>query len=247
MLLIDCGNTATKCRLIEQDKTWDNTFVMTQPLGVNALREFLKLHQPRDIYLSSVASEQMTTTVMLELQQNLPFAQVSQIFTQAKLGQVTNAYHEYYRLGVDRWLTLLAASAREEDDVIVIDAGSAITIDLLSRQYSHQGGAILPGFNTDQQRFINMFPTVDFDHPDIRNNQDPGRSSEACIQMTHFPISLQRIYQLVDEWIGLLQEPVKILLCGQDASLISEKLNRSHETVPDLVFQGMLQHIELQG
>ncbi len=247
MLLIDGGNTATKCRLIEQDKTWDNTFVLTQALGVDAFREFLKLHQPRDIHLSSVASEQMTATVMLELQQNLPFAEISQIFTQPKLGQVTNAYRDYNRLGVDRWLTLLAAYAREKVDTIIIDAGSAITIDLLSRQHSHLGGAILPGFNTDQQRFISMFPTVDFDHPDIRNNQDPGRSSEACIQMSHFPISLQRIYQLMDAWIALLQEPVKILLCGQDAPLISEELNRSHEIVPDLVFQGMLQHIELQG
>ncbi len=247
MLLIDCGNSATKCRLIEQDKTRDNSFILSQSLGVRAFREYLKLHQPREIYLSSVASEQMTDTVMLELQHNLPLAQISQIFSQLKLAQVTNAYYDYTRLGVDRWLTLLAADVREKTDVIIIDAGSAITIDLLSRKHSHLGGAILPGFNTGQQRFISMFPRVDFKHPDISNNKLPGRTSEACIQMVQFPITLARINQLVEEWIGLLQEPVKILLCGQDAPLISEQLNRPHEIVSDLVFQGMLQHIELQG
>ncbi len=247
MLLIDCGNSATKCRLIEQDKIQDNTFVLTQSPGVKGFQEFLKLHQPGEIYLSSVASEQMTDTLMLELLRNLPLAQISQIFSQPKFAQVTNAYHDYTRLGVDRWLTLLAAYVREKTDVIIIDAGSAITIDLLSRKHSHLGGAILPGFNTDQQRFISMFPQVDFKHPDISNNQSPGRSSEACIQMVQFPITLARVYQLVEEWVGLLQEPVKILLCGQDAPLISEQLNRPHEIVPDLVFQGMLQHIELQG
>jgi type III pantothenate kinase len=247
MLLIDCGNSATKCRLIDQDLTWDNTFVPGQSWEIKAFRDFLRLHQPGEIYIASVASEKMTDTVLHEIQTNLPVAHITRILTEPKLGQVTNAYHDYTRLGVDRWLTLLAADVREKTDVIIIDAGSAITIDLLSRQYSHLGGAILPGFKTDQQRFISMFPTLDFNHPDVSNNQAPGRSSEACIQMTQFPITLARIYQLLDEWIVLLQAPVKILLCGQDAPLISEQLERPHEIVSDLVFQGMLQHIQLQG
>jgi type III pantothenate kinase len=247
VLLIDCGNSATKCRLIDQDEILDDTFVLTQPAGKQAFREFLKLHQPHETYLASVASEQMTDTLILELQQSLPSGQITQIFTLPKLGNVSNAYADYNRLGVDRWLTLLAANVRGDADAIIIDAGSAITIDLLSRKLSHLGGAILPGFNTDQQRFINMFPTVDFSHPDISSNHAPGRSSEACIQLTQFPITLARIYQLLDEWIGLLQQPVEILLCGQDAALISEQLQRPHQIVSDLVFQGMLQHIELQG
>lgn len=247
MLLIDCGNTATKCRLIDHHQTLDRTFIASLSAGKQALRDFLKQHQPDEIYLASVASVQVTETVRLAIQQTLPDVRFRQILTLPLLGKVRNAYTDYTRLGVDRWLTLLAASARETADFMIIDAGSAITLDLLSRKHGHLGGAILPGFNTDRQRFISMFPGVDFTHPDIANNQTPGRSSEACIQMTQFPVTLEHIYQRVSAWISLLQEPVKILLCGQDAALISEQFARPHEVVPDLVFQGMLQQIELQG
>lgn len=246
MLLIDCGNSATKCRLIQDQQNWDNTFILTHSPSLRAFRDFLQLHQPRDIYLASVASDETTSLIMLELQKNLPFASITQFHTRAKSGRVKNAYQDYSRLGVDRWLTLLAAYKREHNDVVIIDAGSAITIDLLSRKHSHLGGAILPGFNTEKQRFINMFPAVDFNHPDISSNKLPGTTTEACIQMTHFPISFDRIRELLDEWLSLLQPPVKILLCGQDAGQISEQLNLAHENVPDLVFQGMLQQIQLQ-
>ena len=246
MLLIDCGNSATKCRLIVDQQCWDNTFILTQSPSLRAFRDFLKLHQPREIYLASVASDEITELVMRELSQSLPFAEITRLLTRAKLGRVKNAYQDYRRLGVDRWLTLLAAYKLASNDVVIIDAGSAITIDLLSRTSSHLGGAILPGFNTDRERFIRMFPSADFEHPDIASNDLPGRSTEACIQMSHFPVTFERINELLQDWIKLLKEPVKILLCGQDAGRISEQLERPHEVVSDLVFQGMLQQTQLQ-
>jgi type III pantothenate kinase len=247
MLLIDCGNSATKCRLIDEQMVSDEIFILTDAAGKQSLAAFLALTQPDQVYVASVASAKLTHSLMEQLLQILPRAQVRQLVTEPRVGEVTNAYADYTCLGVDRWLTLLAAQARESVDTIIIDAGSAITIDLLSQQHSHLGGAILPGFNTSRQRFIEMFPSVDFNHPDIAQNRLPGRSTEACIQMTEFPISVSYILQLVSEWSELLQQPLKILLCGQDAGLISAQLKQPFELVPDLVFQGMLQQIHLQG
>ena len=246
MLLIDCGNSATKCRLMRAQKSLDQICVLSTPSGERLFREFLLQYRPCDIYLSSVASAETTNRVLQEISQSLPNASITRLLTLAQAGRVRNAYQEYERLGVDRWLTLLAAEKYESADVVIIDAGSAITIDLLSRSHSHLGGAILPGFNTQRQRFIDMFPSADFTHPDIVNNDRPGRSTEACIQMTHFPITSERIHELLQSWITLLEQPVKILLCGQDAARISEYLDLPHDIVPDLVFQGMLQQIQLQ-
>lgn len=247
MLLIDCGNSATKCRLIKQGQSSDSVFRLSETSHKQLFRQFLQTHQPERIYLSSVASRHMTSSLKSELRKTLPLSHTIELHSLPELGGVINAYQDYTQLGVDRWLTLLAAYAQSQTDVIIIDAGSAITIDLLSRKHSHLGGAILPGFNTDRQRFISMFPQVDFNHPDILLDHEPGRSTAACLQMSEFPVTLARIRQLVTEWSERLEQPLKILLCGQDAGLISKKIGMPHEVVPDLVFQGMLQQIQLQG
>lgn len=57
---------------------------------------------------------------------------------------VRNGYREPWRLGADRWAALLAARAAQRD-VLVVDVGTALTIDLLEADGRHHGGAILPG------------------------------------------------------------------------------------------------------
>ena len=40
-----------------------------------------------------------------------------------------SSYAEPERMGVDRWLVMLAAHARNEGALCVIDAGTAVTVD----------------------------------------------------------------------------------------------------------------------
>jgi len=247
MLLIDCGNTAAKCRYIEGDKVADAMFKLADAGDRSSLIAFIQQHPGEHVYLASVASKQNTERLLRLLRTAGGVVEITQLETLPSLGGVTNAYEQYDQLGVDRWLTLLAADQRQSGDSMIIDAGSAITIDLLSKHHGHLGGAILPGFKTSRERFIGMFPAVDFNHPAIQYHQQPGRSTAACIQLQQIPVTVQTVEQLVFRWLPLLQEPVSILLCGQDSPRISRGLSLQHEVVADLVFQGMLQQIQLQG
>jgi type III pantothenate kinase len=59
---------------------------------------------------------------------------------------VINGYRVPQRLGVDRWLGLVAARDRyPASPVCVIGIGTAMTVDLLDRHGRHRGGAIAPG------------------------------------------------------------------------------------------------------
>jgi type III pantothenate kinase len=60
---------------------------------------------------------------------------------------VTNGYREVWRLGADRWVALIGARAslRRPRAACVVDAGTAITLDLLDADGRHRGGAIVPG------------------------------------------------------------------------------------------------------
>jgi len=57
---------------------------------------------------------------------------------------VRNGYREPWRLGADRWAALLAARSAQRD-VLLVDIGTAVTVDLLDASGRHHGGAILPG------------------------------------------------------------------------------------------------------
>ncbi|MFO1508087.1 MAG: type III pantothenate kinase [Lysobacterales bacterium] len=62
----------------------------------------------------------------------------------AALG-VRNGYADPARLGIDRFLGLVAARARIDDALVLASAGTAFTLDALAADGRHLGGLIIPG------------------------------------------------------------------------------------------------------
>lgn len=68
------------------------------------------------------------------------------IETSRRAAGVVTRYREPWRLGVDRFLGVIAAhQLAGSRGACVINAGTAVTIDLVDGQGVHRGGAILPG------------------------------------------------------------------------------------------------------
>jgi len=152
---------------------------------------------------------------------------------------VRNAYHAPGGLGADRWLGLLAARHLVAQDVIIVDAGSAITVDLMNSKGQHLGGAILPGFNTSLERFKQILHRADFNHPDISKNDEPGCSTEACIQIDYESTSEAVVERLIDRWYPRLATGAALIVTGGDAARLRQPRDREFRVVPDLVFEGM--------
>lgn len=67
-------------------------------------------------------------------------------YAQSKnLAGVTNGYKNAAQLGVDRWLVVVAAYAKTQTACMVIDCGTAITVDYIGADGVHLGGCIAPG------------------------------------------------------------------------------------------------------
>jgi len=65
----------------------------------------------------------------------------------AAAGALVNGYRDPEALGADRWANLQGARALlGAADVVVVDAGTAVTVDALRADGHHLGGAILPGY-----------------------------------------------------------------------------------------------------
>lgn len=133
-LLIDVGNTALKAAI------WQDGQIKSCELNV------LPWSQINEVVYASVGKSE-------QLNELLAQASVFQVpcFEAKVTKQLSNlscAYQQFHNLGIDRWLGLIAAfQLWPQQDCIVIDTGTATTIDVLTAQGQHLGGWILPGLD----------------------------------------------------------------------------------------------------
>ena len=247
MLLIDSGNSAIKCRLLQRGQQQDRRFPVYSDPDFSAFSEYLSLIKTSTIVLACVSVAETRQRIIELVRQYHPDAGFTELTSLPRLNGLRNGYHDFARLGVDRWLAMIALTPLNERDYIVIDAGSAITIDLVSRSQGHLGGAILPGFKTTAQRFRSLFPQVDFAILGSGKIISPGHDTTTCIDMSEAPYSVDGVLNLLNIWQELLLPPYEILLTGHDAALISAQLEHPHRIITDLVFAGMLKQIQLLG
>jgi len=158
------------------------------------------------------------------------------------------AYRDPSRLGVDRWLVLLAAHARQAGAVLIVDAGTAVTYDLLLADGTHLGGLILPGIEMMRAglfagtRISRPVPDAVIDQGmNETSAADPwGSDTATAIALG----SVQALGALADRLYERLAERGQgpgpaILLTGGDASRLAGVITRPCELVPDLVLQGL--------
>ncbi|MDA0680304.1 MAG: type III pantothenate kinase [Proteobacteria bacterium] len=60
---------------------------------------------------------------------------------------VHNGYRQPRQMGVDRWAAMIGARAEFKSALCIVDAGTAVTIDVLDRDGQHLGGQIIPGLH----------------------------------------------------------------------------------------------------
>lgn len=96
------------------------------------------------VMLASVASSVFNQELDGFLQQRWGLSAEPLVSAAAGSG-IVNAYAEPLRLGVDRWLAMVAARRLCVGPVCVVDCGTAVTVDRLDANGRHQGGLILPG------------------------------------------------------------------------------------------------------
>ena len=238
MILLDCGNRYLKAQFLEQGRLQASFAVEYQSGWWQRLASWVQGLPATDCYLASVLDAGRQAQLEQFLAQQFGVA-VTRFVSTAKVMDVTNGYRQPERLGDDRWMTLLAAREITTGNCIIIDAGSAITLDLLRADGQHLGGAILPGFNTSVAHFKNIFKYIDFDDPEIAETGQPGCSTEAAIHIDYGQTANEILPQLVNRWIKIFDDDATLLLAGGDAARVQRALEQQSRIVPDLVFRGM--------
>ena len=124
LLVIDIGNTRTKWALADSD---GNLSPMELCLNADISHAKFPISQVTKVVVSNVAGEQMANTITQLLQ---PLA-VHFVAATAQACGVKNQYAA--GLGADRWAALVAAWQLTKHATVVVNAGTAITIDALAQ------------------------------------------------------------------------------------------------------------------
>lgn len=144
MLLIDAGNSRIKWALVEGD-VWLRQGKLENAQVETLRNTFSDLPAPQKILASNVAGEHM----MQQLRTACAAWLCPIEFITAKVEQcgVRNTYQHAAQLGSDRWAALIAARQQHHMACLVVDCGTATTVDALSADGEFLGGLILPGID----------------------------------------------------------------------------------------------------
>lgn len=130
-------------------------------------------------------------------------------------------------VGIDRLLDAVAARSRSPGrPAILIDAGSAVTVDWLDADGAFQGGAIFPGVRLMAEAlhaYTALLPLVTVTEP---VPVMPGRDTAAAIGAGIFGAVVGGIEALARQLAVLSDQPPVMYLTGGDAPLLAPALDR---------------------
>lgn len=239
-LALDLGNTAVKYGVFEPQGLRESG-VLAQPAH---LGELWQQHRPAHAILSSVAAEADTQPWLAALaaanglRQILPFRPG---FTPVPL---RNAYTTPHTLGADRLAGAVgAASLRPGQDTLLIDAGTALKLDLVTADGTYHGGSIAPGLRMRLQAlhtFTGRLPLLELPAAG-EAVQLIGDSTASCLLSGVLRGAAAEVRGLVADY-QLLYPDLGLVLTGGDAPHLAPALAPLAGrifAVPELVLLGL--------
>jgi type III pantothenate kinase len=241
-LLIDLGNSRAKLAL------WDGEALQpVTTLGHGANDFSARLEQafaalpPIDaVWIADVARADRSAALAAACARHFAGAQCERLQSPAFALGVRNAYAEPARLGIDRWLALVAAHARGGGAKLIASIGTALTVDALAADGQHLGGLIAPGPELMQQSVLSATGRVAM----RRNGQvaEFGTSTEDGLFSGCWLAAaalIERSYRALGKKAA--SEPT-LLLTGGGGETLAPLLSIPSQRAPLLVLEGLARY-----
>jgi type III pantothenate kinase len=146
------------------------------------------------------------------------------------------------RVGLDRLAAAVGANELRTPNrpAIVVDAGSAITVDLVAADGAFEGGAILPGFRMAAEALCraDLLPLASL-VPDAEPPPPLGRYTEAAIRSGLFWGTVGAVRELIDRLSRPLPEAPELFFTGGDLRRLATLIGPQARFVPHLVLGGI--------
>jgi len=225
-LFVDIGNSAVKWRTCDSE-------VFTQGVDFFSLK---LLPKADSVWLSAVAYPNIVHTIKTH------FSNVKLVEPLKQYGRLTLSYDDPSKLGVDRYLAMLGALERfPNSPLLVIDAGSAVTFDVIDAKGIHQGGLIMPGLKALRESFA-KFSTNDLSI----NTSELKNSTEGAWQSGTHAMLVSAVNSQIHNF-ELKYPGIVITICGGIVKEIIKELPVSVKSFDNLVLDGLESYSQSMG
>jgi type III pantothenate kinase len=235
---VDVGNTRVKWMLFDAanavlDKgAFDND-------KIDSAIELLRFYSVGRVRISCVADEFLRIKIG-NLCKSLwgidpEFAGVTHSYAGLK-----NSYSVPDSLGIDRWLAALAAWRLSSGACLIVDAGSAITIDAIDDNGVYLGGYIIPGWSMMHKSLVRGTGRINCraSGPIKWPAREMPNSTDLAVQQGVALAVLASVQMAAENF--MLQWPHgRVYVTGGDGADISNVLPIANHYAPDLVLQGL--------
>ena len=239
-LVIDVGNSRMKWGLAGPHGWVTAGITPNSEIGTLSLRDWHNLPRPMRAVGVNVAGE--AARVRVEAQLTRWRLVPDWLTASAAACGVTNRYAHPTQLGPDRWASLVAARRRSlttdlfPPACVVVNAGTAVTIDSLDAEGEFRGGLILPGMRLMLRTLAENTAALKGPPGDFR--EFPDNTADAL-----YSGAMQAICGAIEQMrrqIDTNPAQVRVYLAGGAATEIAPHLNPPVEVVDYLVLEGVL-------
>ena len=240
-LLIDIGNTNIKFAKLSGKAIVKVCIVAHKDVELS-LTNFVEENLTRSItaLISNVSSPEIGLFIKDLLGEAFG---ISALFVEPR--KIFDGFETQYenpsKLGVDRWLGAYAAWSSLKDSVVVVDIGTAITIDFVDEGGCHFGGFISPGFDAMSRGMC--LTTAKLNVPEYyRVSGDIPKSTNAAIVMgIHNSIfgSINHVYNETQRFPDKGFQKSQWVFTGGGLPVVSNKISWKHLIKPNLVLEGL--------
>jgi type III pantothenate kinase len=237
-LLLDLGNTRLKWALQAQSRGWlAHGAVDWQQDMTPALQSvWADVPRPTTVFAASVV-DSVREAQVTDITERLFACAPSWLRTPASACGVRNAYAEPQRLGVDRFLAMVAARADGYAPCVVVGAGTALTLDALAAAGQHLGGLIAPGPQLMQRSLLDATARVRPERPgDILELADNTADAVASGCWQAAAALIERFATRMAPRLGATPT---LILGGGDAARLAPLLSLPAQLSRDGVLRGL--------
>jgi type III pantothenate kinase len=240
-LLIDIGNTRIKWATLEQQRLtqqhaavyvdWDSAQIREQILN--------KLSKPTRVLIANVGGDRIGALLADTIEKA---CDVKAQFVHASVSAagVRAGYQYPEKLGVDRWLAIIAAYHLERRATCVVSIGTAMTVDGVDASGQHLGGIIVPGPDLMLSSLYRGTSEIAVRARDGNEGSELfADNTQAAVHqgITH---TLAAIVERASyDMQSRLGEMPALLVTGGASGRITGALRVPYRLVPDLVLRGL--------
>jgi type III pantothenate kinase len=231
LVVVDAGNTSTRLAIADAGGLRHIAVLPTSGLVVDQLPSAAELVGASSVRMAAVGGvgdllESWSATVL-----GVPCERLE---SPRNGDGLINAYGDAsQQLGVDRFLAMLAARLRVSGPVLVVDAGTALTLDAVDARGQHLGGFIVPGLGMARSSLRDGTDAL----PEVEGSADLdlGTDTETAI----LGGTLAQQVALIRSVLAELATDTTLVITGGDAERLIPFLGADLIHSPDLVLEGL--------